>query len=62
VKAQPPFKPLDSLNKDEKMIAQLSAQVEALEQKKAEADAEKDKGKGKAKPGKESTPPAPKKP
>ena len=62
VKAQPPFKPLEALNKDEKMIAQLSAQVEALEQKKAEAEAEKDKGKGKAKAGKESAPPAPKKP
>ena len=27
VKAQPLYKPLDALNKDEKMIAQLSAQV-----------------------------------
>ena len=62
VKAQPPIKPLDTLNKNEKMIAQLSAQVEALEQKKAEADAEKDKGKGKAKAAKDSAPPAPKKP
>ena len=55
VKAQPPYKPLDALNKDEKMIAQLSAQVEALE-KKAEEDAQKSKGKGKA--GKDATPPA----
>ena len=62
VKAQPAIKPLDTLNKNEKMIAQLSAQVEALEQKKAEADAEKDKGKGKAKAAKDSAPPAPKKP
>lgn len=62
VKAQPPIKPLDTLNKNEKMIAQLSAQVEALEQKKAETDAEKDKGKGKAKAAKDSPPPAPKKP
>ncbi len=62
VKAQPPIKPLDTLNKNEKMIAQLSVQVEALEQKKAEADAEKDKGKGKAKAAKDSAPPAPKKP
>jgi hypothetical protein len=56
VKAHPPFKPLDTLNKDEKMIAQLSAQVEALEKQKAEAEAEKGKGKGKA--GKDATPPA----
>jgi hypothetical protein len=62
VKAQPPFKPLDALNKDEKMLAQLSAQVEALEKQKAEAEAEKDKGKGKAKAGKEAASPAPKKP
>ena len=55
VKAQPPYKPLDALNKDEKLIAQLSAQVEALE-KKAEEDAQKSKGKGKA--GKDATPPA----
>ena len=54
VKAQPPYKPLDALNKNEKMIAQLSAQVEALE-KKAE-DAPKSKGKGKA--GKDAAPPA----
>ena len=54
VKAQPPYKPLDALNKDEKMIAQLSAQVEALE-KKAEEDAHKSKGKGKT--GKDTAPP-----
>jgi hypothetical protein len=45
VKAEPPFKPNEALNKDEKMIAQLAVQVEALEKQKAEA--EKDKGKGK---------------
>jgi hypothetical protein len=45
VKAEPPFKPNETLNKDEKMIAQLAVQVEALEKQKAEA--EKDKGKGK---------------
>lgn len=60
VKAQPPFRPLDALNKDEKMMVQLSAQVEALEKQKAEA--EKDKGKGKTKAAKESTSPASKKP
>ena len=57
VKAEPPFKPLDALNKDEKMIAQLEGQIDALE-KKAEAD--KDKGKGKK--GSEAAAPAPKKP
>ena len=39
VKAAQPFKPVETLNKDEKMLAQLSAQVEALEKQKAEADA-----------------------
>jgi len=54
VKVQPPYKPLDALNKNEKMMAQLSAQVESLE-KKAE-DGQKSKGKGKA--GKDAAPPA----
>jgi hypothetical protein len=56
VKAEPHFKPLETLNKDEKMIAQLEVQIDALEKQKAEA--EKDKGKGK-KAGSEA--PAPKK-
>lgn len=59
VKVQPPFKPLESLNKDEKMFAQLEVQVDALEKQKAEA--EKDKGKGK-KAGSEAAASAPKKP
>jgi len=59
VKAEPPFKPLEALNKDEKLIAQLEGQVEALEKQKAEA--EKDKGKGK-KAGNAAAAPAPKKP
>ncbi len=53
VKAQPPYKPLDALNKDERVLAQLTAQVDAIEKQKAEEEAakEKDKGKaGKAKP------------
>ena len=54
VKAQPPFKPLDALNKNEQRIAQLSVQLEALEQKKAHADAKKDKGRGKTQGGKET--------
>jgi hypothetical protein len=59
VKAEPPFKPLEALNKDEKMIAQLEVQVDALEKQKAEA--EKDKGKGK-KAGREAAASASKKP
>ncbi len=62
VKVQPPIKPLETLNKNENLIAQLSAQVEALEKKKAEEEAEKEKGKGKAKSGKEAASPAPTKP
>ena len=58
VKAQASFKPLETLNKDEKMIAQLEVQIDALEKQKAEA--EKDKGKGK-KAGSEAAAPAPKK-
>ena len=48
VKAVPAFKPLETLNKDEKMLAQLTAQVEQLEKQQAEAEMEKDKSKGKA--------------
>jgi hypothetical protein len=59
VKAQPPFKPIEALNKDEKAFAQLTAQVEALEQKKAEQEAEKAKVK---KPAKDAAPAPAKKP
>ncbi|HSC55952.1 MAG TPA: hypothetical protein VLC51_02045, partial [Nitrospira sp.] len=31
VKAEPPFKPIETLNKDEKLIAQLEGQIDALE-------------------------------
>lgn len=49
VKAAHVFKPAETLNKDEKMLAQLTAQVEALEKQKAEADAANTKkSKGKA--------------
>ena len=47
VKAAPPFKPLETLNKDEKMIAQLAAQVELLIEQRAKAEVEKDKSKKK---------------
>jgi hypothetical protein len=59
VKAQLPYKPLEALNKDEKMIAQLEAQLDALEKQKA--DAQKDKGKAK-KAANGSAAPATKKP
>ncbi len=54
VKAVPAFKPLETLNKDEKMIAQLTAQVEVLEKQQAEAELEKEKSKGKGKAGKDA--------
>jgi hypothetical protein len=52
VKAQPPYKPVDALNKNERVITQMAAQVEAIEKQKAEEEAAKDKGKsGKSKSG-----------
>jgi hypothetical protein len=48
VKAHPPYKPADALNKNEKLLAQVAAQIEAIEKQKAEEEASKDKGKGKA--------------
>jgi len=64
VKTQPPVKPLESLTKNEKMIVQLSAQVDALEKQKTEkSDAEaSDKGKAKGKAGKDKDGPPAKKP
>lgn len=61
VKAQLPIKPLDVLNKNEKTLAQLAAQVEVLEQKKSEEEVAA-KGKGKGKTAKEPATPALKKP
>lgn len=58
-KAEPPFRPIEALNKDEKIIAQLELQVDALEKQKAEA--EKDKGKKKKAAASEATVPAAKK-
>jgi hypothetical protein len=59
VKAEAPFKPIEALNKGEKILAQMELQLDALEKQKAETD--KDKGKGK-KAGSEAAAPAPKKP
>jgi hypothetical protein len=61
VKAEPPFKPLEALNKGEKLIAQLEGQLDVLEKQKAEAEKDKDKGKGK-KAASAAAAPAPKKP
>ncbi len=59
-KAAPPFKPLDALNKTDKLLAKADESLKALEAK-AEADAkeaEKTKGKGGAKPSAAPAPPA----
>ncbi|HWF59371.1 MAG TPA: hypothetical protein VN666_03565 [Nitrospira sp.] len=51
VHVEPVFKPVESLNKNAQRIASLAAQVEAMEQHKAEAKGQKEKGKGKAEGG-----------
>lgn len=64
-KAQGPFKPVETLNRNEQLIARLAAQVDALEQEKAETGAgkdEKEKGTGKAQSGQETAPPVVTKP
>lgn len=46
-KAAGPFKPIESLNKDEKVLAQIDAQITALEARQVELETEKKKtGKG----------------
>ncbi len=45
--AAPIFKPVESLNKNAQRIASLAAQVEAMEQQKADTKGQKEKGKGK---------------
>jgi hypothetical protein len=54
VKAAPAFKPLETLNKDEKVIAQLAAKVELLVEQQAEAELEKERSKEKGNAGKEA--------
>jgi hypothetical protein len=54
VKAAAAFKPLETLNKDEKMITQLAARVELLVEQHAEAELEKEKSKKKGEAGKEA--------
>lgn len=48
---EPPFKPVESLNKNAQQIASLAAQVEAMEQHKAETKGLKEKGKRKTEGG-----------
>jgi hypothetical protein len=62
VKAKGPLNPLDALDKNEKRIAQMEAQLDALEKQKAEEEASTTKGKGKAQGGKDQASPAAKKP
>jgi hypothetical protein len=49
VKAVPVFKPLETLNKDEKMLAHLAAQVELLVEQRAKIELEKERSKKKGK-------------
>ncbi len=51
VLAEPVFKPAEALNKNAQRLALLTAQVEAMEQQKAETRGQKEKGKGKAEGG-----------
>jgi len=59
VKATPAFKPLETLNKDEKVIAHLAAQVEMLVEQRAKIQLEKERGKKKGKEAGESIVEAP---
>lgn len=51
VLAEPVFKPAEALNKNAQRLALLTAQIEAMEQQKAETKSQKEKGKGKAEGG-----------
>lgn len=62
VAEEPVFKPADSLTKTMGRLAQLTAQIEAMEQQKAEAKDQKDKGKEKAGGGAVTNAPAKTKP
>lgn len=47
-KPQPPYNAADALHKNERVIVQLAAQVDAIEKQKAEEETAKEKEKGKA--------------
>lgn len=53
VETAAPFKPLETLNKDEKMLAHLAAQVEMLVEQRAKNERQKEQSKEKGKAGKE---------
>ena len=52
VRLEPPVKPLETLNKNEKMIAHLAAQVEMLVEQRAKTELGKEQSKKKGKAGK----------
>lgn len=54
VMAEPPFKPLEVLNKNEKMLAHLAAQVELLVEQRAKSELDKEQNKEKGKEGTEA--------
>lgn len=54
VKGTPSYNPLETLNKDEKMLAHLAAQVELLVEQRAKIELEKGRNKEKGKAGKEA--------
>ena len=54
VQGTPSFKPLETLNKDEKMLAHLAAQVELLVEQRAKIEQDKGQNKEKSKAGKEA--------
>lgn len=62
VEVEPVFKPIESLNKNTQRLASITAQVDAIEQQKAEAKGQKDKGKGKTEGGTTADSPAKTKP
>jgi hypothetical protein len=62
VKVQPPFKPIETLKRNEEQIMKLAAQVDALEHHKAGAESKIEKGKGKTEGGRTADSPAVTKP
>lgn len=62
VQAEPVFKPAEALTKNAQRLVLLTAQVEAMEQQKADTDGQKEKGKGKTEGGAASDSPAKTKP
>jgi hypothetical protein len=55
ITAEPPFKPLETLNKNEKMLSHLAAQVEMLVEQRAKSELGKERTKEKGKAGTDAT-------